>query len=115
MDNIKYDGHYWSGFNEGIEWAIYDEWRDSHMKPDEFINLIDFYVKRMRCMYGYKNNKYKHIIITTTQRLEDIYLNSKENPFQWYKRITKYINLYDNTESSGRDAYNLKDLVILNE
>ena len=112
VDTVKYDGKYWSGFNPGIEWAIYDEWRDSQMKPDEFIMFIDFYVKKMRCMYGYRHNYYKHIIITTTQRLEDIFKHSRENPLQWYKRISKYINLYDNYECTGREAYNnINDII----
>lgn len=105
-DIVKYDGKYWTGFNEGIEWGIYEEWRDYHMKPTEFINFIDYYSQRMRVLYGFKDNNYKHIIITTVQDLATIYRSSSEDKFQWFKRITRYINLEKNIDMSGREYYN---------
>lgn len=104
-EKIKFDGKYWTGFTEGIEYGIYDEWRDNHMKPTEFLNLIDYYVQKMRVLYGYKNNFYKHIFITTTQPIDEIYNGSHENPLQWYKRITKIINIETGEEINGREAY----------
>lgn len=105
-DKCKFDGKYWTGFTENMIWGVYDEWRDYHMTPAEFINFIDYYVQKMRVLYGYKNNFYKHIFITTVQDLHDIYENSKEDPFQWYKRITKVVDLNKNKEWTGKDYFN---------
>ena len=104
-DLVKCDGKYWTGFNDGIEWAVYEEWRDNHMKPSEFINFIDYYKQNMRVLYGFKNNNYNHILITTIQDLKEVYNGSHEDPKQWYKRITKYINLNTGEEMTGREKY----------
>lgn len=95
-------------------WGVYDEWRDYHMTASEFISFIDYYTNKMRVLYGYKNNFYKHILITTVQDLNEIYQNSKEDPFQWYKRITKVIDLDKNIEMSGRDYFNTRTLKVDN-
>ena len=110
-DLVKYDGKYWTGFNENVEWGIYEEWRWNHMTESEFINFIDYYSQRMRVLYGFKDNQYKHIIITTVQDLKDIYPKTKEDKLQWFKRITKYVNLEKNIEMSGREYYEQLNLL----
>lgn len=113
-DKCKFDGKYWTGFTENMIWGVYDEWRDYHMTASEFISFIDYYVNKMRVLYGYKNNFYKHILITTVQDLHEIYINSKEDPFQWYKRITKVINIDKNIEMSGRDYFKTRTKMDVN-
>ena len=114
-DLVKYDGKYWTGFNENVEWGIYEEWRWNHMTESEFINFIDYYSQRMRVLYGFKDNQYKHIIITTVQDLKDIYPKTKEDKLQWFKRITKYVNLEKNIEMSGHEYFNLLKSENLND
>ena len=42
FNEVKYDGSFWHGVKENGKVALYDDWRDSHMKPAEFINFIDY-------------------------------------------------------------------------
>lgn len=106
-DTIHFDGKYWDNINPDVDFAIYDEWRDWHMEPTEFLKLIDFYCKDMRVLYGYTKNNYKHILITTTQDLNEIYTRKHEDPKQWYKRITRYINLDTGEDMTGREKYDI--------
>ena len=47
--------------------ALYDDFRDSHMKPSEFINFIDYNVHGLNIKNGEIQNNYKYIIITSVQ------------------------------------------------
>lgn len=74
--------------------ALYDDWRDSHMTASDFIHLIDYTIHDMNIKNGSRKNKYEVIIITTVQKLENIYKNCKDEPrAQWERRIN-YINLW---------------------
>lgn len=41
IDLVKYIGSFWHGISQEAGCAIYDDFRDSHMPPSEFINFID--------------------------------------------------------------------------
>lgn len=98
FDEIKFDKN---GFYAGVnvdsptEVAVFDDFRAGIMKPEEFINLIDYRVHNMNIKGGSVKNKYKLIIFTSVQKLSNIYRNVDEfeRREQWERRI-KLINMY---------------------
>lgn len=85
--DVKFTGDYWIGVHEKAECCLYDDFRDSSMKPQEFINFIDYNVHNLNIKGGSCKNRFKTIIITSIQSLDDIYRNSKEPREQWMRRI----------------------------
>nr|QTE03431.1 MAG: replication-associated protein [Syrmaticus ellioti CRESS-DNA-virus sp.] len=84
---VKYENGFWSGVGNA-KIAIYDDFRDSHMKPSEFINFIDYNIHTLNIKGGQRQNKYELIIITSVQSLEHIYRNVCNEPRkQWMRRI----------------------------
>ena len=97
FNNVKYENTFWMGVSENCNIALYDDWRDSHMKPSELINFIDYNVHIMNIKGGYIKNLYKKIIITSIQHWDDIYKGAREKddelPAQWERRMKKiFIN-----------------------
>ncbi|ORX36977.1 hypothetical protein BCR36DRAFT_407683 [Piromyces finnis] len=98
FDELKYDK---SGFYSGItldnpsEVAVFDDFRAGVMKPEEFINLIDYRVHNLNIKGGSAKNNYKLIIFTSVQKLSSIYRNVDEfeRREQWERRI-ELINMY---------------------
>lgn len=88
VNMIKYENGFYNGVGTA-KIALYDDFRDSHMKPSEFINLIDYNKHYMNIKGGQKLNEYNLIIFTTVQRLENIYLKmlDEEPRQQWERRI----------------------------
>ena len=88
---VKYENSFWIGVSELSEVALYDDFRDSHMKPSEFINFIDYNVHPMNIKGGAIKNKYKFIIITSVQNPNDLYKNVQERDEepkkQWLRRM----------------------------
>ena len=88
VTRVKYENNFWIGVRDDCPIAIYDDFRDSSMKPSEFINFIDYNVNPMNIKGGHIMNRYKLIIITTVQSLNDIYRNVIGEPReQWMRRI----------------------------
>ena len=87
LNEVKFVNGFWIGTgNEEV--ALYDDFRDSHMKASEFINFIDYNMHNLNTKYGYIKNKYKLIIITSIQDPMDIYHNMKdEEREQWIRRL----------------------------
>lgn len=85
---VKYEGSFWHGIGTS-ECAIYDDFRDSHMKPSEFINFIDYNVHPLNVKGGSAMNHYKTIIFTSVQHPWSIYLGlpSEEPKKQWLRRM----------------------------
>ena len=91
FNEVKYDGNFWHGVTEDTEIALYDDWRDTHMKPTELINFIDYNSHIMNVKGGTIRNNYKKIFITTLQDPEKIYSNvPEETRKQWLRRIKKF-------------------------
>ena len=87
FNEVKFVNGFWIGLGNS-EVALYDDFRDSHMKASEFINFIDYNVHNLNTKYGYCKNKYKLIIITSIQDPMDIYRNMKdEEREQWIRRL----------------------------
>ena len=85
---VKYENNFWNGVSRDCKIAIYDDFRDSHMKPSEFINFIDYNKHILNVKNGHILNNYELIIITSVQDLKSIYKNISDEPRkQWERRI----------------------------
>ena len=88
---LKFENGFWHGIGEA-EIALYDDWRDTHMRPTELINFIDYYIHPLNVKGGSVKNVYKEIYITSIQDPEKIYSNMPdEYKRQWLRRIKEII------------------------
>lgn len=88
INRVKCENSFWIGVGEEAKIAIYDDFRDSHMKASEFVNFIDYNKQIMNIKGGSKLNNYELIIITSVQNIEDIYHNMIGEPRkQWLRRV----------------------------
>lgn len=95
VNRVKYENGYWIGVGINAKIAIYDDFRDSHMRASEFINFIDYNRQIMNIKGGSILNNYELIIITSVQPLLDIYQNMNDEPRkQWMRRIEEIV-IYD--------------------
>ena len=93
---VKHVDNFWLGTNTHTEACLYDDFRDSHMRPSELINFIDYNIHPMNIKGGAIQNRYKFIIITSVQRPEEIYATRpEEEKKQWLRRITEIIDIRD--------------------
>lgn len=85
-----------NGFYHGLagetKTICYDDFRDSHMTPSEFINLIDYNSHTMNIKYGSLVNKYETIFITSVQSPQGLWEGMQEKKgeeaaIQWLRRI----------------------------
>ena len=97
FDELKYINGFYMGVNEldPCKVAIFDDFRAGIMKPEEFINLVDYRIHNLQIKGGSVKNKYELIIFTSVQKLSSIYRNVEdfERREQWERRIT-LINMY---------------------
>ena len=91
FDIVKKEGEFWHGVSGVNKACLYDDWRDSHMKPSDFINFIDYTIHTLNVKNGSMKNKYKYIIITSVQDPEMIYSSftnkDLEPKRQWMRRM----------------------------
>lgn len=88
IHQVKHESTFWHGLGHGMGCAIYDDFRDSHMKASEFINFIDYNVHPMNKKGGSVLNRFDTIIITSVQDPVKIYSNMDDEPRkQWMRRI----------------------------
>lgn len=93
FNEVKFDGNFWHGAKEGGTIALYDDFRDSDMKPRELINFIDYNKHIMNIKGGSCRNTYTEIFITSIQSPEEIYKNVEGEPRrQWLRRLTEIIH-----------------------
>lgn len=105
IDLIKYTNNFYIGATGKSEIGFYDEFRPSHMKASEFINLIDYNKHQMNIKGGNVKNNYKMIIITSIFKPEKIYNNiPDESKTQWLRRMN-IINLYKDEEELIIDEF----------
>lgn len=90
FNNVKFINNFWIGVSNALI-ALYDDFRDNHMKPSEFINFIDYAKHTMNIKYGSIKNEYEYIIITSIQDPDELYRNyigtDMEQKTQWIRRI----------------------------
>ena len=85
---VSYENGFWNGVGKSSKIAIYDEFRDSSMKPSEFIKFIDYNKHPLNIKGGSIINNYELIIITSVQNPKLIYPNIGDEPReQWLRRI----------------------------
>ncbi len=85
---VSYENGFWNGIGKSCKVAIYDEFRDSSMKPSEFIKFIDYNKHPLNIKGGSIINNYELIIITSVQNPKLIYPNIGDEPReQWLRRI----------------------------
>lgn len=88
IEEVKHVGQFWVGCVDGVEAAIYDDFRSNHMTASEFINFIDYRSHNLNTKGGCVRNNYSLIIITSVEPLSDIYSNINGEPReQWMRRI----------------------------
>lgn len=88
FDEINYENGFYIGATGKAKACIFDDFRDSRMKPDEFIRFIDYRRHTMNIKGGQLINNYELIIITSIKSLDEIYRNVKEEQReQWIRRI----------------------------
>lgn len=109
MHLVKRDGDFWDkkGVGNGYGAALYDEFRDSHVKASEFINFIDYNRHYMNVKGGSVMNNFERIIITSVQHPEEIYagIADDEPRKQWLRRMN-IIDLREmHTESKLDNEY----------
>ena len=89
---VKYENGFWHGIGSA-KIALYDDFRDTHMKPTELINFIDYFKHPMNIKGGSKKNEYEEIYITSIQDPERIYSNMPEEyKKQWLRRIKEIVH-----------------------
>lgn len=107
FENIKREDNFYHGLKGIQETALYDDFRDSHMKPSEFINLIDYNSHTMNIKGGSIVNKFKNIFITSVFSPRDLWNNMEkrdESSIQWLRRINYCIYINNNHEAILQEA-----------
>ena len=94
INMIKYENGFYIGVGNDAKIALYDDFRDSHMKASEFINFIDYNIHYMNIKGGSKQNKFELILITSVQRLNEIYANLRGEPREQWERRIEIIDMY---------------------
>lgn len=91
INTLKFNGSFWLGVGHPeIATAVYDDFRDSDMKPQEFINFVDYNTHPMNIKNGEIRNTYTHIIITSVQHPKYLWPGAREveEPRkQWLRRM----------------------------
>lgn len=109
INMLKYENGFWIGVGSA-KIAVYDDFRDSHMKASEFINFIDYNKHYMNIKGGTKLNDYELIIITSIQKLNEIYRNfPEEGRNQWTRRM-ELINMYNENDDIENNDLDIDEL-----
>lgn len=88
FDEISYENGFYLGATGAAKACVFDDFRDSRMKPDEFIRFIDYRRHTMNIKGGQVINDYEFIIITSIKPVDDLYKNVKEEQKQqWLRRL----------------------------
>ena len=126
FNQVKYENTFWSGLNENCKVALYDDWRDGDMRPNEFIKFIDYNRHSLNIKYGQVRNNYEYIFITSIQDPDKIYWESskknEEQIRQWIRRmeiihipskftvdeiIKKYVEVFGEQKEKDFDINNI--------
>lgn len=95
FNEVKFKDGFWHNVTDNCKAAIYDDFRDHHMKPNEFITFLDYNKHPLNVKGGTVQNNYERIIITSIQNLGLIYPSVLENEprIQWERRIKEHIHI----------------------
>lgn len=98
FDEVKHINGFWHGLTDGKGCAVYDDFRGSHMSASEFINFIDYNVHSLNIKGGSVRNEYNLIIITSIQRIDEIYRNIPEEAREQWVRRVRVVDMYEATD-----------------
>ena len=90
INMVKYHNGFWLGVGTS-KCALYDDFRDTDMDPNEFINFIDYNKHVLNIKGGSVKNEYQLIIITSAQDPKFIFEYrqvKEETAKQWLRRMT---------------------------
>lgn len=91
FDEVSYENKFWIGVHDNTDIALYDDFRDTDMKPNKFIKFIDYNKHVMNVKGGEMINNYKVIIITSILSPWELYKNkTEEDRKQWIRRLNIY-------------------------
>lgn len=88
FDEVFKAGEFWHGVKSDGKVCIYDDFRPSDMKPNDFIKFIDYNRHGLNIKGGSVMNNYELIIITSIFHPKKIYSGiTEEARIQWLRRI----------------------------
>ena len=88
INRLSYNNGFWEGADGQTEVALYDDFRDYHMRESEFVKFVDYNVQNMNVKGGLQAKVYKLIVITSIQSPYEIYPNMPpETRVQWLRRM----------------------------
>lgn len=90
FDELSYKHPFWIGAHDNTPIALYDDFRDSDMKPNEFIKFIDYRKHTINIKGSDIINNYKYVFITSIKSPFELYMNTNEDPKQWLRRLRIY-------------------------
>ena len=114
FDLIAYDHGFYRGVTNEAEAALFDDFRPSCMKPDEFIRLIDYNKHNMNIKGGQMINNYNIIVITSIKNPYRLYNKDDEEVKQWIRRLT-IINIEDLNNNNDDEILNNPHIKYVND
>lgn len=93
FSQAKYENSFWVNVGSKRKILLYDDFRDSHMRASEFINLIDYNRHPMNTKGSSCMNDYELIIITSVQDPNYIYSSMGDEPRKQWLRRMEIINM----------------------
>lgn len=91
-DEASYVNGFWNGIKGEAKACVFDDFRDSDMKPNEFIKFIDYNRHVLNIKNASVKNNYNLIVITSIKSPYKIYgkavkTDGKEPRAQWLRRM----------------------------
>lgn len=100
FDEVFKSGEFWHGVKSDGKVCLYDDFRPSDMKPNDFIKFIDYNRHGLNIKNGSVMNNYELIIITSIFHPSKLYSGiTEEARIQWLRRI----EIIDLTPESMKD------------
>ena len=95
---VNYANGYWNGMSGMCKTAFYDEFRDTAMPLNIFLQFIDYNIQVLNIKGDHIRNTYERIVITSSQDPALIYSDStgpNERSGQWLRRMNIFHFDYD--------------------
>lgn len=96
FNRITHVNGFWDPTDTDSKIVIYDEFRDSHMKPSEFLKFIDYRAAKLNEKGSSFVNNWELIIFTSVQSFDRLWKgmsDKEESKKQWERRV-EVINFY---------------------
>lgn len=109
FDEVSYCNGFWIGVSDNCDVCMYDDFRDSVMRPCEFIRFIDYNKHILNIKGGQLINNYKTIVITSKQPPWELWINSNEERKQWLRRMKVYEIVINEEDKKKLKKINVED------